>query len=113
MGKSIYDEICDQRKNTTINEGFVDGEHRIIRCNRCSLNLIDIWITRPNMPMKTCVKAKCFQCDQETEKVIVSGAFEIGFTDDAQITDLEYDDEPSRESGGYTIAVTAKTATNR
>jgi len=63
--------------------------------------------------MKTNVRAICFNCQRETEVVEVKGAFEIGFTDDSQITDLEYDEEPAKGGKGFVMGVVAKTADNR
>ena len=57
---------------------------------KCHTPLTDIWLTKPDMVLKSKIKAKCWRCDGESSAVEVNGGMSLGITDDSNIVDIEY-----------------------
>ena len=67
-----------------------DGEHIILKCSSCRAPLVDIWLTQPEITLKSKVRANCPHCDGECKEREVSGGFHLGATDYTQISDTSY-----------------------
>lgn len=108
--KSINDEImslkCGQEQ--------VDGEKIIIKCSSCDRELIEVWITRPNAPIKSEIVATCC-CGDKSFRKTVMGFFNLGETEkgESQMVDMKTDVEQD-ENGNFIQKLTVITqATKR
>lgn len=50
-------------------DALTDGGHVRLRCQRCGEELVDIWITKPNQPIKTNAIVRCCFCEEAYSKV--------------------------------------------
>ncbi len=50
----------------------------IIVCSNCNKPLVEIWVIRPNAPIKSEIVAKCCHCGDKSFKMSVAGQYCIG-----------------------------------
>jgi hypothetical protein len=78
------------------NSYLKDGDHNILRCHNCRIGLCDAWVTQPDLPLRSKVKAVCHKCGATSLEMKVNGKFHLGVTDDSNLVDIkyEYHDDP-------------------
>ena len=79
-------------------QSITDNGHIILKCLKCRMALTDIWLTKPALPLKSKIKAKCCYCDGESSTADVEGGMCLGATDDSDIVDVKYDGEYESET---------------
>ena len=74
-----------------IEDSFLtDGEHIILECSNCKAPLVDIWVTQPDLILKSKLRAECAHCGDKSFEKEVSGGFHLGSTDYSEISDVKY-----------------------
>lgn len=70
---------------------LVDGKHVHLKCSRCNKSLCDVWITQPNLKLKTKIVAYCDYCNDRSYEHEIDGKFHIGGTDDSGLVDIKHE----------------------
>ena len=65
----------DDMRNEHLQE---DGRKTIVRCSNCETELIEIWVTRPNAPLKSTINTNCGHCGDKAFEVKIPGMFLLG-----------------------------------
>lgn len=84
-------EFAKYRESTTKQDGFIDGGHKIIKCSGCNVPLVDVWVTQPNLKIKSVIKVKCPHCDDSSFKTSVDGGIYISGTEYTDFVDSDTD----------------------
>lgn len=79
----------------------MDGGEHTLRCSACSRDLAKIWVVRPNLPIKSFVRAECAYCGDHSFELEVIGQFLAGHVDGVAMADNIMED--CHESGGTII----------
>ena len=74
-----------------------DDGHVILSCSNCRKDLVDIWLTHHDMPVKTTIIATCGYCGDKSFSQEIAGIFHIGPVNGVYITDI------STQNDIYTI----------
>ena len=70
--------VPKQKKYSSV----VDGKHVILKCSFCNKNLIDIWITAPDLDVTMPVQADCPHCGGHSEVMEIKGGYHNGSPED-------------------------------
>jgi len=62
---------------------LVDGQTILLKCSNCRKELAEIWITRPQAPLLSKVRAKC-ACGDYSFLIDVHGMFNVGEVESRQ-----------------------------
>ena len=90
MDKKDKEKLKEEMQNSDV----VDGEHVILQCSSCQENLVDIWITKPDVNIKMKMVASCGFCGDNSFSKIIEGSFHLGTTEKTSIARCEsLDDE--------------------
>lgn len=66
-------------------EFIEDGKHEIIRCSACDKDLIEIWIVRPDAPLKTEMVVDCPFCGDKSFQKIIRGQYCLGHLESGEV----------------------------
>lgn len=55
--------------------GLVDAGHTLLSCFACETPLVDIWLTKPDIPITLDIVAHCGVCGDKSGRVSVKGGF--------------------------------------
>ena len=66
-----------------------DGGDIFVKCSECGAPLAELWITRPEMKIRSEVTADCPHCGDKSFIVELEGKFHLGQTDFTAIVDQE------------------------
>lgn len=79
-----------------------DDGHIVLKCSSCGKELVDIWVTHKEMPVKTTLVAECCFCGDKSFEKSVDGVFHLGDVDRVAIVDF------TNNSDKYYIRTQAK-----
>jgi hypothetical protein len=65
-----------------------DAGHIILKCSNCGKELVDIWITHPDMSVLTTIVAQCCFCGDKSFSKKIDGIFHVGPVNGVNITDF-------------------------
>ena len=85
MDKKSREELKEAMQNTEI----CKGEHIFLQCSSCQEDLVDIWITKPDVSLKTKMVASCCFCDNKSFSKVIDGSFHLGVTEKTNISTCE------------------------
>ena len=70
-----------------------DGKHVMLSCSNCEMDLVDIWITKPDSNISLKMTASCGFCGDKSFSQIIKGGFHLGITDKTKIGEMEQVDD--------------------
>tara|TARA_R110000751_G_scaffold289780_1_gene396067 strand:- start:1771 stop:2106 length:336 start_codon:yes stop_codon:yes gene_type:complete len=85
MDKKDKEKLKEEIRNSDV----VNGDHVILQCSSCEEDLVDIWITKPDVNIKMKMVASCGLCGDKSFSKIIKGSFHLGVTDSMSITECE------------------------
>jgi len=71
----------------------MDGGDVMVHCSNCEAPLAELWVTRPEMSIKTEVVAECPHCGDKSYIVELEGKFHLGHTDVTTVVNIEMESE--------------------
>jgi len=83
------DDERQQYKEMDRDSFLVDGGKTIIKCSTCDGSLAEIWIVKPNLPIKSKIIARCPFCGNSSFQIEVNGKFIIGHVGNTTISENE------------------------
>jgi len=83
------DDERQQYKEMDKDSFLIDGGKTIIKCSTCDCSLAEIWIVKPNLPIKSKIIAQCPFCGNSSFQIEVNGKFIIGHVGNTTISENE------------------------
>jgi hypothetical protein len=80
---------------------LLDAGHTILKCSACGNDLVDVWLVKENLPIKSFIRAECAYCGDHSFAVEVHGKFLAGHVSGLTMTDSIMED--FREENGTII----------
>lgn len=71
----MADVVFQQRSEEPPRQDLSDGGHLYLECSNCRAVLVDLWVTRPDVPFEAKVRANCPWCEADHETAHLGGSF--------------------------------------
>jgi hypothetical protein len=70
-----------------------DDGHILLKCSNCDKELIDIWLTHTEMPIKTKIAAVCCFCGDKSFQKEIKGVYHLSACKNLSINNIINDNE--------------------